>query len=278
MNNKKYKKGFFWRLSLTNILIIFNVFLFIVFHIIDSFFIENFFSKIAIVSSDILGGGRIWSLLTSMFAHESGFHLFVNMFSLYFLGNLSERIIGKKRFVWLYLLAGLIGSVSFVLFAKIGTLFSRGDFLFGSIDIPALGASGAIFGLLGILAVLIPRSKVFLIVGPLVLIIGQLVVRNYLPEGLIGTFDIIVSVLIFLMIFAMFSFNPRFRMIALPVGMPLWIAPIIAIVPLMIISYYYPLPIGNTAHFGGLVVGLIFGWYLRRKYKRKVKILQRYFK
>ena len=73
----------------------------------------------------------------------------------------------------------------------------------------------------------------------------------------------------------MFSFNPRTRKIAVPVGMPFWLLPIIAIVPLVIIGLFVQLPIGNTAHLGGLLAGLIYGLYLRMKYKKKVEVLNR---
>ena len=44
-------------------------------------------------------------------------HLFVNMFSLYFIGNFLEMIIGKKRFFWLYLISGLFAGLFFAFFA-----------------------------------------------------------------------------------------------------------------------------------------------------------------
>ena len=59
--------------------------------------------------------------------------------------------------------------------------------------------------------------------------------------------------------------------------MPFWLIPFVAIVPLVIIGLFVRLPIGNTAHFGGLMVGIFYGIYLRKKYKRKTKILSRYF-
>ena len=90
--------------------------------------------------------------------------------------------------------------------------------------------------------------------------------------------DIVGGILIFLMIFSMFSFNNSFRKIALPLSLPFWLAPIIAIVPLLIIGFFVKLPIGNMAHFGGLVAGLFYGTYLRSKYKQKVKLLNRMIK
>lgn len=74
-----------------------------------------------------------WTLVTSLFAHASIIHLAFNMYSLYALGPALEVALGHKRFAVLYALSGLGGSVG-VLLLNAG---------------PVLGASGAIFGLLG---------------------------------------------------------------------------------------------------------------------------------
>jgi membrane associated rhomboid family serine protease len=58
--------------------------------------------------------------------------------------------------------------------------------------------------------------------------------------------------------------------------MPLWAAMMFLLFGLWIISIFAGLPIGNTAHFGGFVCGVIFGVYLRMKYKKKVRLLNKY--
>jgi membrane associated rhomboid family serine protease len=75
----------------------------------------------------------------------------------------------------------------------------------------------------------------------------------------------------------MFSFNPKTRRFALPLEMPFWLLPIIAIVPLVVIGLFVELPIANSAHFGGLLVGLLYGLYLKIKYPKKTAIISRYF-
>ncbi|MEK6824351.1 MAG: rhomboid family intramembrane serine protease, partial [Nanoarchaeota archaeon] len=80
------------------------------------------------------------------------------------------------------------------------------------------------------------------------------------------------------MIIGMFSSNSVMKKIALPMDLPLWLAPVVAIVPLSVISFFVELPIGNTAHFGGLIAGLVYGTFLRRRYARKVALLNRMFK
>ena len=265
-------KSFF---SLTSIIIFINVILFFVFTI---FFAINPSSvnQVAITPSSFVNFDSPWTLITSMFMHANGFHLLVNMFTLFFLGTFSEKIIGRKRFLWLYLISGIIAGLAFVFFAYIGSFFSFGENVFGAMSDSAVGASGALFGLLGLLAVLIPWHSVYLIAGPLIVVILQFILGPLLPASAGNVFYMATTFLIFFMIFAMFSSNSKFRKLALPVKMPLWLAPVIAIVPLVAISFFVKLPIGNTAHFGGLVVGLVYGFYLRKKYKNKIRLLRRY--
>ncbi len=263
-------------LSLTTSIIVANVVIFFIASIFSLFY-NNLIDFIAVNPSSVLSGEKVWTYFTSIFMHGSFFHLFVNMLSLFFLGGLTEQIIGRKRFFWFYLIAGFIGSVFFVVFAYFGQFVPRGDFLFGGFNDSAVGASGAIFGILGILATLLPKKRVYLIVGPLIVIVLQVLISGILPS-LSNVIDIVGGILVFLMIFAMFSPNLSFRKVAVPLSLPFWLAPIIAIVPLLIIGFFVRLPIGNMAHFGGLVVGLLYGAYLRNKYKQKVKLLNRIIK
>ena len=73
-------------------------------------------------------------------------------------------------------------------------------------------------------------------------------------------------------------YNPKLIKIALPLEMQLWVLPIAAIIPLIVIGLIFPLPIANTAHLGGFLAGLGFGYYLRVKYRNKVRALQRVFR
>ncbi|MGW3011653.1 rhomboid family intramembrane serine protease [Streptomyces sp. NPDC001219] len=89
--------------------------------------------------------GEWYRLLTAMFLHQAIAHFAFNMLSLWWLGPPLEAALGRLRFVALYLLAGLGGSaLSYLLAAQ---------------NQPSLGASGAIFGLLGATAVLLRRMK-----------------------------------------------------------------------------------------------------------------------
>lgn len=84
---------------------------------------------------ELVARGEYWRLLSSVFLHSGAIHLGFNMLSLYYLGSFVEESFGRGRFLALYVLSGLSGGIAYLYF---------GDFA-GS----AVGASGAIFGLLG---------------------------------------------------------------------------------------------------------------------------------
>ncbi len=275
--HREERNGFFSSLSINIKLISINVILFFVFTLLIS---SNsaFLNYVAIKPANIFGGHYLWTFLTSMFMHANFFHLFVNMFSLFFVGSLLETIIGKRRYLWFYLSSGVFAGL---FFAFLSYFFGSGIIgmkLFGSPSIYAVGASGAIFAIVGVLAVLIPGKRVSLLAGPIVAIVIQAILGEFIiNSSLLSTINVLVTIYIFLCIFAMFSFRSKLSLITLPLEMPFWILPAVAIVPLFIIGYFFPLPIGNTAHLGGLIAGLIYGLYLRNKYKNKTRYISRYF-
>lgn len=262
--------NFFRNISITAWLIIINVFLFII-----SLFLGNYLNYLVLQPRLLFQNYYIWTLVTSMFLHAGFAHLFFNMFSLYFIGNFIEKIVGRKRFLYFYLASGIIAGLFFAILAY---FFGFGllERVFGSPSITAVGASGAIFGLLGILAVLTPRKKVYLIAGPLVAIIIQVLVESFITSSSVLTLvNLIVSVYFVFSIFAIFSFSRKFLRFALPLELEFWLLPFVAIIPLVIIGLFIPLPIGNTAHLGGLIAGLVYGIYLRKKYTKKIVMLNR---
>ncbi len=96
---------------------------------------------------DILAGRNLITLLTSMFLHGSITHIFGNMLYLYIFGNNIEDAMGHGRYLIFYLFSGLCAS-----FLQI--------YLTTRPEIPNLGASGAIAGVLGAYLILYPRAKV----------------------------------------------------------------------------------------------------------------------
>ncbi|WYP27979.1 rhomboid family intramembrane serine protease [Alkalihalobacillus sp. FSL W8-0930] len=101
--------------------------------------------------------GERWRLFSAMFLHIGFFHLMMNGLALYFLGTLVERIFGSIRFFFIYMIAGLIGSLAS--FAFMGAV--------------SAGASGAIFGCFGALLYfgLIHRELFFRTMGQNVIVI-----------------------------------------------------------------------------------------------------------
>ncbi len=261
--------NFFNNFSITNKLIFANLILYLASVFVLMGFGPEFFTRnFALTPSLILSGQALWTLFTSMFSHVQFFHIFANMFSLFFIGNFLEKIIGSKRFLSVYLIAGLVGGIFFVL----------SGLIFGKLDVPGIGASGAIFGILGVLAVLVPYSKIYLIVGPLILILADVILSPIIPPEFLSVFSNIITILIFIMIFSLFSFNSSLRKFAVPLELPMWLLPLIAIVPLVTIGFFVNLPIGNSAHIGGLAVGLAYGFYLKKKFPNKTQRISKHFR
>lgn len=213
---KKRSFSFFEKLNLTNKLIFINVVAFIVFSILLAAGIVPV-EWIAIMPSNVLSGKYLWTFITSMFMHGGFFHLFANMLSLYFVGTLIERIIGRKRYLRFYLLAGILSSVLFVISAP----------FLGDLNTFAVGASGALFGLIGMLIFLTPNLPVYMMFIPIP------IKMKYAAPGML--------------------------------------------VLLWVISLGAGLPIGNVAHLGGLLAGLVYGFVLKKEFPKKVAYIQKRF-
>lgn len=173
---------------------------------------------LALNPSNLFGKYYIWTLITSMFMHGGFFHLFVNMLSLFFVGSILIKILGEKRFTFLYLAAGIFSGIFFVLTSLIFTT---------EFNTYAVGASGAIFGLIGVLMFLTPNLPVYVMFIPV------------------------------------------------PIKMK-YAAPLM-LIALWTISLLGNIPIGNTAHLGGLLLGLGYGLYLKKKFKKKSLFIKKYF-
>ena len=85
----------------------------------------------------ILHKGQWWRLISSMFIHLDVTHLAFNAYGLYQIGPLIERFFGKSRWVIVYVLSGVVGSLASLYWS----------------DVPSAGASGAIYGVVGALLV-----------------------------------------------------------------------------------------------------------------------------
>lgn len=203
-------------LSVTFYLIAINVVIFFV-SLIIMYNNPDLIKYFAIQPLAILQLKNLWTIITSIFMHANLTHLLVNMISLMFIGNFVERIIGRKRYLVFYLLSGIIAGLFFVFISLA---------LQSNLEIYAVGASGALFALGGLLAILTPKLRV----------------------------------LVFFII-----------------PMPMWLAMIFLLGILWLLSITAGLPIGNLAHLGGLLCGLVYGIYLRKKFPTKTRRLAKMF-
>lgn len=139
---------------------------------------------------------RPWTIITSFFVHGGLWHVTANMLTLFFFGRYLSALIGERKFLAVYFIGGILGSIFYLLLAPPLSI--------------AVGASGAVFAVGGALAVLRPKIKV--LVFPI------------------------------------------------PAPIPLWAA---VIGGFLIISLFPR--IAWQAHLGGLVTGLISGYFFRKR-------------
>ena len=106
-----------------------------------------------LVSTSHILHGHVWTLITAAFSHSELWHLAINMFVLWSFGTVLEHLWGTRVFVLVYLAAAVVASVSHC---------AVSSFILGRDDIPALGASGAVSGLLLAYALHFPRHRILL--------------------------------------------------------------------------------------------------------------------
>ncbi|MFO8143614.1 MAG: rhomboid family intramembrane serine protease [Dehalococcoidales bacterium] len=139
---------------------------------------------------------RPWTIISCIFLHGSIWHLLGNMVTLFFFGRYLRNLLGNRKFLFIYFIGGILGSVFYVILAP---LFSI-----------SIGASGAVFALGGVLAIMRPKLRV--LVFPI------------------------------------------------PVPVPLWTA----VIGGFIVISFFP-NVAWQSHLGGLILGLVAGYILRRQ-------------
>ncbi len=110
------------------------------------------FSELVALTPSLAVNGYYWQFFTYMFAHGSISHIGLNMLGLFIFGGVMERVLGEKKYITLYILSGF-GS-SFLHMA-----------LTGISNVPMLGASGAVFGILTAYAYRFPKNTVWVFPG-----------------------------------------------------------------------------------------------------------------
>ena len=166
-----------------------------------------------LIPNEVLQGQRLFTFVTSMFMHADLWHLGGNMLYLHIFGDNIEDSFGHGRYILFYFLSGFAASMFFIL-TNINS------------SVPAIGASGAISGVLGAYLVLYPKARVLTLV-------------------LIGWIILVPIPAIFLLGF-WFVYQLFYGMFTLGLG------------AVTSIAYW--------AHIGGFIAGLVFGlaWRSRR--------------
>ena len=139
---------------------------------------------------------RPWTLVTNLFIHGGIWHILANMLTFYFFGSYLSRLIGERNFLIIYFAGGILGNILYILLASPFSI--------------AIGASGAVFALGGVLTVMRPRLRVFIF--------------------------------------------------PIPVPLPLWVA----VIGVFLVLSFFP-NVAWQAHLGGLVLGLVAGYFFRRR-------------
>ena len=115
-----------------------------------------------------------YQLITYMFMHANMGHLFFNMFGLYMFGPPLEMVWGPKKFLFYYFITGFGALALHFLVKYIDLQYMNGAV--SSINIPVLGASGSIFGVLTGFGVLFPNQRLLLLFPPIPIKAGLLVI------------------------------------------------------------------------------------------------------
>lgn len=148
------------------VIVLANLFIHILlnFFIPDPVLVEEIYTSFGLSPADFWNGSW-WQPITCLFLHggfNAGFfgviHVTVNMYALWSIGTPVERIVGSARFVALYFVAGACSS----LFVILGHFFQH-EMGYHS----TIGASGAVLGILGALAIFYPRARVIVFVFPM---------------------------------------------------------------------------------------------------------------
>ena len=131
-------------MTITIWLIVINIIVFVLELIFSNAFINLF-----ALTPSLLMKGYIWQIFTYMFLHADATHIILNMFVLLIFGPKIEMTMGSERFLKFYLICGVGSSLFYLMIIGLGG------------NVPMLGASGAIFGILTAYGIMYPRDIVY---------------------------------------------------------------------------------------------------------------------
>ncbi len=122
-------------------------------HLLTAPFDDRTLVRFGASDASMVLAGQWWRLVTSMFVHVTLLHILMNMWCLWNLGLFGEPLLGRRGLLWVYLLTGAAGMI-----ASLGWAVLTGT----TRDAATAGASGAVFGIAGILIVLLSNRKLSL--------------------------------------------------------------------------------------------------------------------
>ncbi|MCW4019746.1 MAG: rhomboid family intramembrane serine protease [Candidatus Bathyarchaeota archaeon] len=112
------------------------------------------------VPADLLRGERLWTLITSMFMHSDLMHLGGNMVFLWIFGDNIEDALGHGKYLLFYFLGGFLASFAHIASTLLSGYTSLSPYFIPDLNIPSVGASGAISAILGSYLLLYPQSRI----------------------------------------------------------------------------------------------------------------------
>jgi membrane associated rhomboid family serine protease len=183
---------------------------------------------------------KFYTIITYMFIHANLSHILGNMLMLFVVGLTVEQVLGKLHFFIVYIISGIIA----VFFDIVGRLIFHISF-----SLPFIGASGAVFGLVGLLVMLKPFEKIptfitLLFALPLIMMLGRFDVLLTNPMFLIVTISSFCLLIVFSFMFVPF--------------IPAMIS--FALYTLFVIIMIFTGLGGNVSylgHFGGILGGIL---------------------
>ncbi len=131
------------------------------------------YNRGSLITGAVTEGHEYWRLVTPIFMHAGVQHLGSNMLAQLLLGNIVERNVGHAKYLALYLVSGICGNICSVLYE-----LSKGEYY------RSVGASGAIYGIMGAVVVIIMKGRKQLRQGSSLILRAGLMVAYAVYSGL----------------------------------------------------------------------------------------------
>lgn len=133
-----------------------------------------FVYEAAFIPGDFFSGQKLWTIFTAMFMHGDIIHIFMNMWFFYVVADNTEAYMGHLLFLITFIISGIAATL-------LHTSFTI--FIPDQMNIPTLGASGAIFGVIAVYGILFPNNRLALFI-------------SYVPVNMRAKFFIIIYLVI----------------------------------------------------------------------------------